>query len=99
MSRMTEQEFEAEKAAQRAELIRGMLGEFEERRAQLERRQAHIENELERLRALQLSSGGSVSITDQIAELEGEWRTCRQIEARLEEEHGVAKKAVANLRD
>jgi len=99
MSRMTEQEFAAEKAAQREDLIRGMLAPFEERRAQLERRQAHIENELERVRSLQLSGGASVSIDAQIAELEGEWRSCRQIEARLEEEEGVAKKAVANLRD
>jgi hypothetical protein len=50
---------------------------------------------LERLRALPTQS---VAIVAQIAELEREWDTGRQIEARLNEEEGVARNAAANLR-
>jgi len=76
-----------------------MLSPFEERRAGLEARQAHIQSELERLRALQQNTGGSEKVTTQIAELEREWQTSRQVEARLNEEELVAKNAVAQLRD
>jgi hypothetical protein len=95
---MTIEEFKAHKASERAEHIRGILGPFEKRRAELERAQAHVEEELVRLRSLQPSSGGSEKITAQIADLDREWLTLRNAEARLNEEHGVAKNNVAHLR-
>ena len=96
---MTPLEYRAHKASVRAEQIRGTLAPFVEQRAALTSRQAYITAEQQRLLDLQESSGGSASITDQLAALEREWWSCRAVEARINEQEGVAKGKVANLRD
>jgi len=90
-------DYQAFKAAQRAEQAESLQTPLRERREQLERRQAHIENELERLRSVELNTGGSEKLTAQIAELEREWQSGRQIEAKLVAEELVVNKAVTNI--
>jgi hypothetical protein len=58
---------------------------------------SHANSELQRLRDLQGSGGGSDSIADQIAALEREYATSRQIEVKLIEEELVMNKAVASI--
>ena len=93
MSQLTQTEMAAQQAAERAAYIAAMMAPLQERRAKLEGRQAHIENELEKLRADPKSSAAK------IAELDREWMTTRREEARLNEEEGVAKSSAASLRD
>jgi len=92
-------DFQAFKAAQKAELIDGMLSPFVEQRAKLTTRQAYITTELQRLRDLQAGGDGDGSIDDQIAALESEWELSRQVEARINSEEAIAKNTVAHLRD
>jgi hypothetical protein len=93
----TPAEYLAFKTQQRAEQIDGMLSPFVEQRATLTSRQTFIGSELERLRDLQAAGDTSDSVTDQIAALEREWDTSRQVEVRLNEQEGIAKKAVVSI--
>jgi hypothetical protein len=92
---MTVSEFAAQKASERAEQIAKLLAPVEERRRQLEGRQAHIATEVARLQVL---PHPSVANTAQLAELELEAQTLRNtVEVTLNADEANARNAVARL--
>lgn len=95
MSKMTGGEFATQRATERAEQVAKLLAPVEERRRQLEGRQAHIATEVARLQAL---PHPSVANTATMAELELEAQTLRNtVELKLNEDEATARNAVARL--